>query len=233
VRLEQRAQHNHVHLPHGQEGGTTAGSASSRVPRASSTASAARCRRSATWTGTSMWSKQGHGARIAALTVVGTAIVLPLVVFVLGPEHAARQGDAGRCEPGHRQHGDARRDDAVHRVHPRLSRLRALRVPGEKGRGAARWVHRFAGTSKAQVAWLATTSAAVLFLAIFGTVRLLADNGAGGGDGPNPVTEAERPGIPGPGDRPGVGVHLPLPDLRWRRDRDARAAGSAARLRST
>ena len=28
---------------------------------------------------------QGHAGRIAALTVIGTAIVLPLVVFVLGP----------------------------------------------------------------------------------------------------------------------------------------------------
>jgi cytochrome c oxidase subunit 2 len=43
------------------------------------------------------------------------------------------------------------------------------------------------GHVKAQVAWLATTTAAVLFLAIFGTTELLADNGAGGGGGPNPA----------------------------------------------
>ena len=46
----------------------------------------------------------------------------------------------------------------------------------------------------AQLAWLVTTSAAVLFLAIFGTTELLADNGAGGGGGPNPGREAERRG---------------------------------------
>ena len=45
------------------------------------------------------------------------------------------------------------------------------------------------GNFKAQVAWLATTTAAVLFLAIFGTAELLADNGAGGGGGPNPIAK--------------------------------------------
>ena len=45
------------------------------------------------------------------------------------------------------------------------------------------------GHFKSQVAWLATTTAAVLFLAIFGTTELLADNGAGGGGGPNPVAK--------------------------------------------
>src|SRR5665811_2578937 len=35
---------------------------------------------------------RSHGGKIAALTVVGTAIVLPLVIFVLGPN----------MPPGHR-----------------------------------------------------------------------------------------------------------------------------------
>ncbi len=32
-----------------------------------------------------MWSSWSHGRRVAALTVIGTAIVLPLVIWVLGP----------------------------------------------------------------------------------------------------------------------------------------------------
>src|SRR5207248_1854123 len=52
------------------------------------------------------------------------------------------------------------------------------------------------GHFKAQVAWLVSTSAAVLFLAIFGTTELLADNGAGGGGGPNPVAKPGGPALP-------------------------------------
>ena len=39
-----------------------------------------------------MWSSRGHGWRIGALTVIGTAIVLPLVVFVLGPNMPPGKG---------------------------------------------------------------------------------------------------------------------------------------------
>ncbi len=52
------------------------------------------------------------------------------------------------------------------------------------------------GNFKAQVAWLVSTTAAVLFLAIFGTAELLADNGAGGGAGPNPVAKPSGPILP-------------------------------------
>ena len=59
----ERARHDHLHVPHRQGRATTAGSASCRARPASSTASAARCRRSATWTGTWMWSRtQSHAA---------------------------------------------------------------------------------------------------------------------------------------------------------------------------
>ena len=56
-----------------------------------------------------------------------------------------------------------------------------------------------------QIAWLATTTAAVLFLAIFGTTELLADNGAGGGSGPNPVAKPSGADAAGAGDRASSG----------------------------
>src|SRR5438105_10623873 len=43
------------------------------------------------------------------------------------------------------------------------------------------------GHRPSQVAWLATTTLAVLFLAIFGTAELYASNGTGGGSGPKPI----------------------------------------------
>ena len=47
-----------------------------------------------------------------------------------------------------------------------------------------------------QIAWLVTTTVAVLFLAIFGTTELLADNGAGSGSGPNPVAKPSGAVLP-------------------------------------
>jgi cytochrome c oxidase subunit 2 len=52
------------------------------------------------------------------------------------------------------------------------------------------------GHFRAQVAWLVATTAAVLFLASFGTAELLADNGAGGGGGPNPAWKPSGPVFP-------------------------------------
>jgi cytochrome c oxidase subunit 2 len=135
-----------------------------------------------------MWSSRGHGWRIAALTVIGTAIVLPLVVFVLGPNMPPGKGTpvaAGQVT-----------DNTV---------LLAVMTPftvfilvylayalvvfrAEKGEGLVDGAP-VRGHFAAQLAWLVTTTAAVLFLAIFGTTELLADNGAGGGGGPNPVAK--------------------------------------------
>jgi cytochrome c oxidase subunit II len=42
------------------------------------------------------------------------------------------------------------------------------------------------GDNRVQTIWLVVTSAIVLFLAVFGTLRL-AEAGAGGGEGPNPI----------------------------------------------
>src|SRR6266851_6324264 len=95
---------------------------------------------------------QGHAARIAALTVVGTAIVLPLVIFVLGPNVPS---------------GAELQDGPPIRGH----------MPS-------------------QIAWLVVTSAAVLFLAIFGTAELFASNGAGGGEGPKPLEKPSGAVLP-------------------------------------
>jgi cytochrome c oxidase subunit 2 len=142
-----------------------------------------------------MWSSRGHGWRIAALTVIGTAIVLPIVVFVLGPNMPPGKGTPVASSQV--------TDNTVLLVVMTpftvfilvyvayaLVAFRAKEgeglVDGEPIRGHFR----------AQVAWLATTTAAVLFLAIFGTTELLADNGAGGGGGPSPVAKPSGAVLP-------------------------------------
>jgi cytochrome c oxidase subunit II len=135
-----------------------------------------------------MWSSAGHGRRIAALTVIGTAIVLPLVVFVLGPNMPP-----GKDTPV--ASGQVTDNIVLLAVMTPFTvfilvylgyALRAFRATKDDGLRDGAPIR---GHGRAQIAWLASTSAAVLFLAIFGTTELLADNGAGGGSGPNPVAK--------------------------------------------
>jgi cytochrome c oxidase subunit II len=137
---------------------------------------------------------QGHGGRVAALTVIATAIVLPLVIFVLGPN----------MPPGNRTTGASAQvhDNTVLLVVMTpftmfilvylVYALVAFRAaPGDGRDGAA-----IRGHLPSQIAWLATTTVAVLFLAIFGTAELLASNGSGGGLGPKPLTKPGGPVVP-------------------------------------
>ena len=120
-----------------------------------------------------MWSSRSHGQRIAALTVIGTAIVLPLVVFVLGPHMPPGKGTPVASSQV--------TDNTVLLVVMTpftmfilaylAYALVGFRAPkGEEIVDGA----PMRGHFKSQVAWLATTTAAVLFLAIFGTTELLA-----------------------------------------------------------
>ncbi len=134
-----------------------------------------------------MWSRGSHGKRLAALTVIGTAIVLPLVVFVLGPN----------MPPGKDTSVAASQvtDNTVLLVVMTPFTvfilvylgyaLVSFRAP--KGETELTDGPPIRGHLRAQIVWLVTTTAAVLFLAIFGTTELIAGNGAGGGGGPSPA----------------------------------------------
>jgi cytochrome c oxidase subunit II len=139
--------------------------------------------------------RRGHGARIGALTLVGTAIVLPLVIFVLGPN----------MPPGHHTTGASSQvtDNTVLLVVMTpftvfilaylgyaLATFRAK--PGEELQDGP----PIRGHMPSQIAWLAVTSVAVLFLAIFGTAELFASNGSGGGSGPKPISKPSGPVLP-------------------------------------
>ncbi len=74
------------------------------------------------------------------------------------------------------------------------------------------------GNTRVQTTWIVVTSALVLALAAFGTVRLEADYGARLGQRAEPADGPRGAEAAGAGDRAAVEVHLPLPDLRRRRD---------------
>jgi cytochrome c oxidase subunit 2 len=132
-------------------------------------------------------SEPRHGVRMAAIWAVATAIVLPVVIWVVGPH----------IPPGSmsQQTRDQHQVDVV---------LTALAVPIVMliwvYFAYAATVFRDRGTAIAdgppitgnrtiEATWLIATSALVLGLAIFGTADLLTTGGAGGGEGPNPVAK--------------------------------------------
>jgi cytochrome c oxidase subunit 2 len=135
-----------------------------------------------------------HGVRIAIAWAVATAIVVPLVIWVVGP---------------HIPPGDM--SQQTHDQHDVNVALTALAAPvlllvwvyfayavtyfrAERG-DAVLDGPPIRGNARVQFTWLAVTSAVVLGLAIFGTIDLFSTGGAGGGQGPSPLAKpagAER-----------------------------------------
>jgi len=128
-----------------------------------------------------------HGVRITAIWAVATAIVLPLVIWVVGPH----------IPPGamSQQTRDQHTVDVV---------LTALATPivlmiwvyfgyavtvFRQGGEAIVDGPPITGHRRIEATWLIATSALVLGLAVFGTADLLTTGGAGGGEGPNPAAK--------------------------------------------
>jgi cytochrome c oxidase subunit 2 len=134
-----------------------------------------------------MWSSWSHARRVAVLTVIATLIVLPLVIWVLGPNMPPGKSS----NVGEQQVFDntvllvVMTPFAMFILVYLIYAVLAFRAePGEELRDGV----PIRGHMRSQVVWLATTTIAVVFLAIFGTAELLT-NGSGGGQGPHPITK--------------------------------------------
>ncbi len=129
-----------------------------------------------------------HFRRLALLWAVSTAILTPIVIWVLGPGLPPGNGSV--------QASGQVTDNIV---------LLALSVPVAMAvlvtLAYEIWAFRerdlsgpvldgpaITGNSSIQIWWLIITTSLVLFLAGFGSVRLLED-GAGGGQGPSPLAK--------------------------------------------
>jgi cytochrome c oxidase subunit 2 len=132
-----------------------------------------------------------HFRNIALLWLVASVIVTPIIVFVVGPGLPPGTGTveaAGQVT-----------DNTV---------LLATATPVALGvlvyMAYALWAFRertpdvildgppIRGNASVQFWWLVVTTTLVLFLAGYGTARLLAD-GSGGGQGPNPIAVPKAP----------------------------------------
>lgn len=134
-----------------------------------------------------MWSSWSHGRRITVLTVIGTLILLPVMIWVLGPN----------MPPG--KNTDVAKGQVVDNtvllivmtpftvfilVYVLYSIFVFRADPKEPLRDGA----HIRGHMPSQVAWLVITTITVLFLAVFGSAELLS-SGSGSGQGPKPVSK--------------------------------------------
>ena len=126
-----------------------------------------------------------HFRRVALVWLVATVIATPLVIWVAGPGLPPGNGSV-------EAHGQVVDNTVLLAISTPLAlavlvtfiyslvafreRTPEVYVDGPPIRG----------DSKVQGVWLVVTTVTVLFLAAYGTARMLAD-GAGGGQGPNPI----------------------------------------------
>jgi cytochrome c oxidase subunit II len=143
-----------------------------------------------------MWSRSSHGRRIAAITVIGTVVVLPLVLFVLGPNMPP--GKATEVAKSQVTSNTVllvvMTPFVVFILVYLVYAILTFRAP--KGETELRDGAPIRGHMPSQIAWLVTTTVAVLFLAVYGSVDLLTNHGSGSGSGPNPVAKPSGPLLP-------------------------------------
>jgi cytochrome c oxidase subunit II len=135
-----------------------------------------------------------HLRRFATIWIVASLIATPLVIFVLGPN--LPPGNGSEQASGHVTDNTVLLAMATPVlllvVIYLLYAVFAFRQPpGGVLEGPA-----VRGHQGLQTAWIVITSALVLSLAAYGTVRLVSDNGAGSGSGPKPLTVPKGKKLP-------------------------------------
>jgi cytochrome c oxidase subunit 2 len=128
-----------------------------------------------------------HFRRIAWIWLLVTVIATPIVVFVLAPGMPPGNGSveaSGQVVDNQVLLGLSTPVTAAVLVYF----IYAIIVFREREPEAALEGPAIRGDATVQTWWLVVTTVIVLFLAGYGTVRLLAD-GSGGGQGPNPIAK--------------------------------------------
>jgi len=138
-------------------------------------------------------SEPDHARRFTAIWLVSTVIAMPLVIILVGPLLAPTGSDQSSA-----QRVDMTVLAAVATPIVLLVVLYLLysvayfRQPA----GGVLEGPAVRGDARVQTTWIVVTAALVLGIAVFGTVRLEAGNGAGAGSGPSPLTVPSGPKLP-------------------------------------
>jgi cytochrome c oxidase subunit II len=126
-----------------------------------------------------------HFLRVTLWWLLANVIMVPIVVFVLGPGLPPGNGSVEAS-------GQVTDNTVLLALATPVALAvlvyftYALIVFRERDTSAVLDGPDIRGNSSVQLWWLVTTTVLVLFLAAYGSIRLLAD-GSGGGQGPNPI----------------------------------------------
>ena len=145
-------------------------------------------------TGPGHTGEPNHARRFATIWIVSSLIATPLVVLLLGP--ILPPGKGSEQAAGHVTDNTVLLAMATPVLLLVVLYLLYAIVNFRQPAGAALEGPQVRGDVRIQTWWLIITTCLVLSLAGYGTDRLLADNGAGSGSGPKPLTVPSGPKLP-------------------------------------
>ncbi|HMD56835.1 MAG TPA: cytochrome c oxidase subunit II [Solirubrobacteraceae bacterium] len=139
-------------------------------------------------------SEPNHARRFTAIWIVASLIAVPLVIWVMGPELPPGKGSVQAAE--HVTDNTVLVAAATPVFLMVVVYLLYAVICFRQPKGAALEGPAVRGNVRIQTWWIGVTSAAVLALAGFGSVELLANYGSGSGSGPSPLTVPSGPRLP-------------------------------------
>jgi cytochrome c oxidase subunit 2 len=139
-------------------------------------------------------SEPNHARRFGTIWIVSTLIATPLVILLLGP--ILPPGNGSEQASGKVTDNTVLLGMATPVLLLVVIYLIYSIVYFRQPRGAVLEGPAVRGDARLQTAWIIVTSVLVLSLAAYGTVRLFADNGAGSGSGPAPLTTPSGSKLP-------------------------------------
>lgn len=136
-------------------------------------------------------SEPNHARRFGTIWVLASLIATPLVIVLLGP--ILPPGNGSEQASGQVTDNTVLLAMATPVLLLVVLYLIYAIIYFRQPKGAVLEGPAIRGDARLQTTWIVVTSAMVLSLAVYGTVRLLADNGAGSGSGPTPLTVPKGP----------------------------------------
>jgi cytochrome c oxidase subunit 2 len=139
-------------------------------------------------------SEPNHARRFGTIWLVASLIATPLVIVLVGPILPPGKGSeqaAGKVTDNTVLLGMATPVLLLVVVY-----LAYAVIYFRQPRGAVLEGPAVRGDTRIQTTWIVATSVMVLTLAVYGTIRLFSDNGAGSGSGPAPLTKPSGAKLP-------------------------------------
>jgi cytochrome c oxidase subunit II len=139
-------------------------------------------------------SEPNHARRFGAIWVLASLIATPLVIVLLGP--ILPPGKASEQASGQVTDNTVLLAMATPVLLLVVLYMVYAVIYFRQPKGAVLEGPAIRGNARVQTTWIVVTSVMVLSLAVYGTERLLADNGGGSGSGPTPLTVPSGPKLP-------------------------------------